>query len=191
MRPAPPVAGKKYPDGLAGQRERDEDLERTYALSPSALEILGDALDAGSTLAAVAARASDLAADFWHRRREISTEDPREALLRYEARTFGRQLEPAAHGILAREVTRRLHHARADRAPSLFASRAEEEHWANCAREAGDDRGEAGALEYVERIADLATGRHRMSPAEVSARRQELRRQALLIGAGAPEGSRA
>ena len=188
MRPAPPVAGKKYPDGLAGQRERDEDLERTYALSPSALEILGDALDAGSTLAAVAARASDIASDFWHRRREIATEDPREALLRYEARTFGRQLEPAAHGILAREVARRLHHARADRAPGLFASRAEEEHWVNCAREAGEERGDSGALEHVERIADLATGRRRMAPAEIEARRQELRRQAQVIGAVAPGG---
>lgn len=166
------------------QRERDEALERTYELTRDCAALLGDALDSGSTLAAVAARAADLAEDFWGVRHSLGDTDPRAALLRYQARAFGRQLEPAAHGILAREVSHRLQGGRRGRGRELFASYAEEQHWGNCAIEAGGKPGPGeSALEFVERVCDLATGRRRMAPAEIEARREELRRQAREIGA--------
>lgn len=168
------------------QRERDEALEASYQRDQAAVEIIGDEASMRSTLAAVSARATDFAEDFWQHRHAIGDQSIEDALLRYEARRFGRQLEPSAHWILAREVSRRLHGARR-MSPGLFASRAEEQHWTNCAIEAGGEpeSGE-GALEFVERVCDLATGRRWMAPAEIEARRQELRRQAILIGAEAP-----
>lgn len=170
------------------QRERDEALEASYQRDQAAVEIVGDEAAMHSTLAAVSSRATDFAEDFWQHRHGLGDQSIEDALLRYEARRFGRQLEPAGHWILAREVARRIQGGRR-MAAGLFVSRAEEQHWTNCAIEAGGEpeSGE-GALEFVERVCDLATGRRRMAPAEIEARREELRRQALLIGAGAPGG---
>lgn len=187
MRQAPPQAPQQR--AYTSQRERDAALEQTYELSRSALEILGDSLDSGSTLAAVAAQAAALADDFWRHRAAAPESDPHQALLAYEARHFGRQLEPAAHGVLSREVSARFRGSPRSRGRELFVSWAEEQHWTGCAIEAGGKPGPGdSALDFCERVIDLATGRRRMAPAEIEARREELRRQAREIGAEAPGG---
>lgn len=143
--------GRDYRGDIAA---RDRDLESSYSYSREVASLSRHE----STIATVAEHAMHLAEMFWQSRDGFAAPDPREALLMFEARHFGRQLEPAAHGILTREVVAMQAGRRGRRGHELFTGPAEEQHWRNCSAEAME-YGKGECMEFIERVVDLATGR--------------------------------